>query len=199
MNMKTQNKLTAKDLINVGVYTAIYFVVQFILGMTGFIPIMMIVMPPVLAFVGSIILMLYFSKVKRFGMVTISGILIALIVFLTGRPWQCVAICLLCGLAADLILKSGQYHKVFTLPIACGFMNLWQCAMALPMFFGFRKAFMASMVVSYGQEYVDTLSRLTPDWMFFVLTAIIFIFGILGGLFGRTLLKKHFVKAGMVK
>lgn len=38
--METQsNKLTGKDLINVGIYSAIYFVIVFLIAMLGMVPI----------------------------------------------------------------------------------------------------------------------------------------------------------------
>ena len=38
-------KINAKDLINVGIFTAIYFVVFFACGMLGYIPIFMVALP----------------------------------------------------------------------------------------------------------------------------------------------------------
>ena len=50
----------------------------------------------------------------------------------------------------------------------------------------------------FGQEYIDALTKLFPVWMFPVHILLCFAFGILGGLLGRKLLKKHFAKAGIV-
>ena len=36
----TSNKLTGKDLINVGIYSAIYFVIVFIIAMLGMVPVL---------------------------------------------------------------------------------------------------------------------------------------------------------------
>ena len=39
--MKSQsNKLTGKDLINVGIYSAIYFVIVFLIAMLGVVPVL---------------------------------------------------------------------------------------------------------------------------------------------------------------
>ncbi len=195
--MKSTEKLNARDLINVGLYTALYFVIQFMLAMTGFIPIMMVVMVPVNSFIGGIVWMLYFSKVKKFGMATLSGILIGILIFLMGRPLMSLIICALVGLIADLVMKRDEYRSKSSRTIAAGVLSLWSAGMSLPMFFGYRENYMASLVAGYGQEYVDTLSKLMPDWMFFVLIVAIFIFGVLGARFGGKLLKKHFERAGI--
>ena len=196
--MKNTEKLNTRDLINVGIYTALYFAIQFILAMTGFIPVMMVIMTPVNAFIGGIILMLYFSKVKKFGMATLSGILIGIIVFLAGRPVPSFIICAAAGLLADLAMKLGEYKTISSRVIASGCLSLWSAGMSLPMFFSYRDSYMQSLVAGYGQEYVDTLSRLMPNWSYFILVIVIFVFGCLGGRFGAKLLRKHFEKAGIV-
>lgn len=60
-----------------------------------------------------------------------------------------------------------------------------------------RDTFFASLVSSYGQEYVDTLMSYTPSWTYPVLFVVTFIGGILGALLGKAVLKKHFEKAGI--
>lgn len=60
-----------------------------------------------------------------------------------------------------------------------------------------RDTFFASLVSSYGQEYVDTLMSYTPDWTYPLLFVVTFIGGILGALLGKAVLKKHFEKAGV--
>ena len=81
------NKLGAKDLINVGIFTAIYFVIFFACGMLGYIPIFMAALPLLIAVVGGIPFMLYLTKVNKFGMVTITGIIVSLLMFATGHGW----------------------------------------------------------------------------------------------------------------
>ena len=79
------NKLNAKDLINVGIYTAIYLVVFFMIGMLNAIP----VLYPLTYFIAPVVtgipFMLFLTKVEKFGMVTImlySGILWATPIYL---------------------------------------------------------------------------------------------------------------------
>ncbi|BBD22819.1 bacterial integral membrane domain protein [Streptococcus constellatus subsp. constellatus SK53] len=37
--MEKQNKLEAKDLINIGIFTVVYFMIEFAVSMLGYIPI----------------------------------------------------------------------------------------------------------------------------------------------------------------
>ena len=61
------NKLNAKDLINVGIYTAIYLVVFFVIGMLNAIP----VLYPLTYFIAPVVtgipFMLFLTKVDKFG------------------------------------------------------------------------------------------------------------------------------------
>ena len=70
------NKLQGKDLINIGIFTAIYFIVIFAAASIGFIPIFIPLISVIVPLVGGIPMMLFFSKIKKFGMLTICGVLI---------------------------------------------------------------------------------------------------------------------------
>lgn len=190
-------KLNTKDLINVGIFTALYFVIVFVVAFVGYIPIMMVVMPALCALIGGIPFMLFLTRTKKFGMVTIMGILLGLLTFLLGRPWLSILCGVAAGLAADLYLKSGEYRSIKRAPLGCGLFSLWIVGMALPLFFGYRDAYLESMRPGYGDAYVEALSGLTPSWMFYVMVATIFLGGLLGGMLGTKILRKHFVKAGM--
>lgn len=78
------NKLKGKDLINIGIYAAIYCVLMTCIAMLGYIPIML----PMLAVIGTIILgvpmMLFYTKVKKFGMITIMGTIVGIYLCVTG-------------------------------------------------------------------------------------------------------------------
>lgn len=192
------NKLTVKDLINIGVFTALYIVIFFISSFIGYIPILMVLLPAINAFVVGIPFMLFLSKVHTFGMVTIMSLILGLFELLLGRPWPVLLLAVLVGIITDFILKSGSYKSVKLSIIGSGVFSIWMMGMALPMFFGYREPYFESIRSGYGDTFADTLYSITPDWMFFVLIALSIIGGLLGGLLGAKVLKKHFKKAGMV-
>ena len=68
--------LSAKDLINVGIYTAIYLVIFFVVGMMNAIPILYPAIYLVIPIVTGIPFMLFLTKTEKFGMVTIMSIII---------------------------------------------------------------------------------------------------------------------------
>jgi len=195
--MEENSKLSVKDLINIGVFTALYFVVFFVVSFVGYVPILLVLLPAICPIVAGIPYMLFLTRAKKFGMVTIMALILGLLELVMGRPWPVVLIAIAAGLCADLVLKASKYKSVKSCILSSGVFSLWMIGMALPLFFGYRDNYLAGLVSGYGQAYVDTLASLTPDWAFFALIALCFIGGILGGLLGSAVLKKHFKKAGM--
>ena len=83
--METKNKrLQAKDLINVGIFTAIYFVIFFAGMMLGYIPIFIPLLGLVCPILCGIPFILYLTKVKKFGMVTLTGVILGLLNLIMG-------------------------------------------------------------------------------------------------------------------
>ena len=82
--------LSAKDLINVGIYTAIYLVIFFMVGMMNAIPILYPAIYLVIPIVTGIPFMLFLTKTEKFGMVTIMSIIIG--VFLVSDGLHLVSI-----------------------------------------------------------------------------------------------------------
>ena len=182
------NKLQAKDLINVGIFTAIYFVIFFAGMMLGYIPIFI----PLLG----LPFMLYLTKVKKFGMVSLTGIILGLLNLIMGSGVLVLIFGIIFGVLGDVLLRAGKYQSWKCTLLANGVFSLWIMGYVSRMFLT-RTEFFASLVSSYGQEYVDTLMSYTPNWMFPVLFVVTFIGGILGAFLGKAVLKKHFEKAGI--
>ena len=61
-----KKKLNAKDFINIGIFTVIYFVMFFITGMLGYIPIFAVIIPMVLGILGGIPLWVRWSASSAF-------------------------------------------------------------------------------------------------------------------------------------
>ena len=75
------NKLQAKDLINLGLFTVLYFVIGCCVAIpVGFVPIFLPILGALWSLITGIPFMLFLTRVKKFGMVTIMGILSGLLV-----------------------------------------------------------------------------------------------------------------------
>lgn len=190
------NKLQGKDFINVGIFTAIYFIVIFAAASIGFIPIFIPLISVMVPLVGGIPMMLFFSKIKKFGMLTISSVLIGILMLVTGMGYWCVLTGLLFGLAADFLLKSCEYKNSKREVLAHGVFSMWVIGAFIPIVVT-REAYYQNLLPGYGKEYADTLMSYMPDWILPVLLAAAFVSGLVGGLLGRRIFKKHFERAGI--
>ena len=178
------NKLQGKDLINIGIFTAIYFIVIFAAASIGFIPIFPLV--------GGIPMMLFFSKIKKFGMLTICGVLLGIIMLLTGMGYWCIPTGLIFGLIADFMLKACDYKNAKREVLTHGVFSMWVIGAFIPIVVT-RDAYYQSLLPGYGKEYAYM-----PDWILPILLAASFVSGIVGGLIGQKIFRKHFERAGIV-
>lgn len=191
------NKLKAKDLINVGIYTAIYIAIFFVVGMLNAIPVMYPILYFLIPFITGIPFMLFLTKVNKWGMVTIMSVICGIFWFLMGYTWTAIAGYVVFGVIADMVLKAGKY-KSYKLDLI-GYW-LFSCGMIgcqAPMWV-MADTYMESVRQSMGEQYAEQLAFYMPSWMAIVGIGIIFIGSLLGAVLGRKMLKKHFERAGIV-
>lgn len=191
------NKLQPKDLINVGVFTALYFVIMFASGMLGFIPILFLFLPLYMPVISAIPFMLFLTKVKKFGMVTIMSIILGFLMFVTGHTWVPIVSTTVCGVLADFIFKAGEYKSFKHIVLGYSVFSAWLMGAMLPLWI-MRDSYFVYIRESMGKEYADAIFAMTPNWVAFVMIGVIFIGAIIGVFLGRRILEKHFKRAGIV-
>lgn len=190
-------RLQGKDLINIGIYAAIYIVSMTAIAMLGYIPVLMPLLCVLVPLVGGIPMMLFLTKVGKPGMVFIFSLICGIYLAITGMGIVVPFVAAATGFLAELVLKSGGYRSSGKMILAYGIFSVFIIGNFIPMWTD--SSYFASMVGNgYTQEYADALQSFMPLWMFPVLTASCFVSGIIGGFFGRKVLKKHFAKAGIV-
>ena len=191
------NKLNAKDLINVGIFTVLYFVMFFASGMLGYIPVLALVFPLLLGILTGIPFILFVTKTKKFGMVTIMGLLIGILCFMTGHTWISIVSGLICGFLADLIFKSGGYKSWKKTIFGFCVFTEWCIGSMLPMWI-MRDAFLEQWKGAASDEYLNAIMVMTEHWMIPVMVALGIVGALIGAYIGRATLKKHFQRAGIV-
>ena len=191
------DKLNVKDLINVGLFTAIYFVAFFVTGMIGYIPVLMPALPFLAPVVGGIPFMLYLTRVRKFGMITITGVIVALLMLATGHGWPILVTGTVFPLLADLIFTSGGYASWRKVLLSYSVFSLWIFGAMLPMWI-MRDSYFAMVRNGYGDEYADTLMNVMSGGVMAVLPLLAIAGAITGAFIGRGTLKRHFKRAGIV-
>jgi len=193
--MEQNNRLNAKDLINVGIYTAICAVICCAVAMTGVIPIMMVLLVVFVPILTGIPYMMFLTKVKKFGMILILNVLMGALMWVTGMSYYALVVGSISGLIAEFIYRAGGYksRKLGILAYAVSGIYCW--ANYFGIFFNAEAYF--STRQNFGQEYIDAVTGMLPAWMCPVLLAVDFVCGLIGGWIGAKMLKKHFEKAGI--
>lgn len=195
--MEKSSKLNAQDLINVGVYTALYLVVYFVVGTLGAIPIVYPFLFVVWPIVTGIPFMLFLTKVKKPGMVFIMALILGLFWFLIGYTWLPVLSYIIFGLIAEIIFKVAEYKKFKLLTIGYWIFSCGSLGCQAPIWL-MADTYMSSVRDSMGDQYADQLAYYMPWWMGVAAFGIMLISAIIGALLGRKMLKKHFERAGIV-
>lgn len=193
--MENASKLKGKDLINIGIFAAIYFIIIFAVACLGFIPIFMPLLYVLVPFFGGIPFMLFLTKVRKFGMIWIFASLCGILSFVTGMNIIPIFLSIAVGLIADLLCKSSGYKSLKKSILSCGIFSLWIMGYCAPLYIN-PERYWANRS-SYGAEYIEAVMRFFPTWTIPVFIASCFVFGCLGALFGKVMLKKHFAKAGI--
>ena len=101
-------------------------------------------------------MMLYFSKIKKFGMLTISGLLEGILMLLTGMGYWCIPTGLIFGLIADFMLKRSEYKSAKMEILAHGVFSIWVFGAFIPIIMT-RDSYYEKLIPTFGQEYADTL------------------------------------------
>ena len=60
-----------------------------------------------------------------------------------------------------------------------------------------RESYMVMLTEGYGAEYAATLNTYMPMWIAPILLVACFVFGLVGGVIGKAICKKHFQRAGI--
>lgn len=191
-------KFSARDLLSVAIFGVIYFVVVYAIAMLGIIgPLAMLLTLPLAIVAAGIPYMLFLTRVKHAGMVTLFGLVVGAVYLVSGQPLISFLLTIVVSLVAEVVLWLGRYCSRWAAIWTYAVYSLWFIGPLLPLVIN-RQEYLASQGMSVmGPEYVaafDQLFSLTVVWIYNVSTLV---FGFLGGLLGSAILRKHFVRAGL--
>ncbi|GAB78968.1 energy-coupling factor transport system substrate-specific component [Austwickia chelonae] len=193
----TSRTLNGRDLINVGIFTAVYFVVMFGCGTLGF-------LSPLFSGVGfilgilanGVVIALYLSRVPKVGALTILGLIVGTLMVVTGHPWLGMIITPVLGLIGDLVARSGGHRDPRLNTLAYAVLSLWYLGPLLPLVYdsvGYRKYLVEAMNESYAEAWTTVFGPAAlPFW-----ALGFFVSGLAGGWFGHNVLKRQFRRAGV--
>ena len=186
-----------RNLINAGVFTALYFIALFGTGMLGiFHPAMMFAGWLLGIVVCAIICMLYIARTRAFGAYTVMGLVIGVLMVATGHAWITPLISTPLGLAADAVTRSGGYTRTAANALGFSIFSMWIIGPLLPIVWA-SDAYFADISRSMGQEYADGYRSLVTVPVIAGWAVVVAVISYGCALLGMRVLHKHFERAGV--
>ena len=156
-------KFTVKDLVNASLFSVLIVVFYWCAGMLGFIPVTMPAIPFICGFVAGPVFMLYSTKIDKFGMMLILGIIVSLVFALTGHGVYVIPGTVLLAFAGEWILKMGGYKSINHARWAYTVFVLFSAFNLLPMFIA-RETYAKRLVAGgYSQDFIDSMFAVLPQ------------------------------------
>lgn len=194
------NKMNGKDLITIGIFTALYFVFSFAVNILGGLhPLMWILSPVLAALLGGIPFMIMTVKVKKPFAVLLMGTIVGLLYYATGQfAYTVPFVFISSGLFAEILRYKIGYDSFLASCIGFAVFSFGMAGSPLPLWL-YKDSFIAQ-IESFGmrESYIESLRQLASLPMLIVMLVLTFIAGVIGAWIGKQLLKKHFIKAGVV-
>lgn len=196
----TKNRtLNGKDFINIGIFTAIYMVIMIAIACTvGLIPVGYILLPVILPILGGIPMMLYFTKIKKPGMILIFEILFGIVMLLMGVGGGLLIWGVVVGVIGEILYRAAHYQSANMAVIVYGVLSTCICGNYIH-WLSASQEWLDMQAATYGDTYVTTIDGfLTTTWGFPAMIVGAFVAGLIGGFIGKRVMKKHFEKSGLV-
>ena len=194
------NKLKVKDLVNIGIFSALYMAIAMVVMIpVGIAPILWLLWPGIAGLFGGVVFTLLLTKVPKMGASLLLALISGILFFATGEcTWVIIVTFAIAGLLAEVMRKVLGYKSFKGIALAGGFCAIGFIGSPLPMWL-FQESYMKSIEeMGMGAEYVEGLQSMISAGSFIGMLAVAFIGGLLGTLIGHKMLKKHFEKAGIV-
>ena len=193
-----KKSLTIKDLVTTGIFSAIFLVVTMIGGIFfAPNPVLTFYMPMGAALLCGPVYLLMIAKVQKRWSVTILGIIMGIIWFVTGMHWAFSLGYIGMGIIADLVAGAGDYRNKAVNLLSYILMSLGGVYTYVVFFIDPQG--WASTMLENGteQSYIDTMSASAPSWLLAVIIIGTLAIAAFSGWIGGKLMKKQFEKAGI--
>jgi energy-coupling factor transport system substrate-specific component len=202
-NTRKENRLTAKDLISIGVFVAIYLVTYTIVGVIagtigiGIGPIASTAIPSL--FTGTIY-MLMAVKIRKRGVFFIAGMAMALLMLASGNVFGIVG-SVIAAVVSECIASRNHYGKISDLIMAFVATNVIAFGgYCLPLYSAAQEYMSkAAERFNLSQEMIDAYTKYLNWCSFGIFIAVNIVTALIGALIGVKILNKHFRKAGLIK
>ena len=196
-----REKLNVTDFMTIGVFFVIITLVGTVVAFVGITPVTFVMISPIQGIVLGIPTMLFYSKVKKPGMLLIMAVISGAFSLLMALGPYHLIIGSLLALIAEGILWSGKYGSVRAAVLAYAVTALATTANYIPLFFATQRYIADSDIAGkYGEGMAKGMTAIGEHGLvlFAVIVGVTFVTALLGGLLGQKVINKHFKRAGIV-
>ena len=198
--MNYKKGLTVKDLVTVGIFSALFLVFALVGGIFfAPNPVLTFYMPVGSALLCGPIYLLMLAKVQKRGAAAILGALLCIVWFVTGMHWAMALGYLLMGIPADFVAGAGGYRSRKINSLSYVLLSLGGTASYLVFFAnpdGWAKTMLGN---GTEQSYIDTMRASGTGWILAAMLAGTVIAAIVSALIGYRMLRKQFERAGIAQ
>ena len=190
--------LSVKDLVTTGIFTALVFVFILIGGMffaTN--PVLTFFMPAGSGLLAGPAFLLMIAKVQKRWSLSIMGVVIGILWFVTGMHWAFVLGYLLMAIVADFVAGAGKYRSKKLNSLAYILFSLGSTGTYI-LFFVDPNGWAQTMLGNgTEQSYIDTMQATANTGILIAMFAAVLITSAISAFVGCKLIKKQFEKAGI--
>lgn len=190
--------LSVKDLVTTGIFTALLFVFTMVGGaFFATNPVLTFYMPAGSALLCGPIYLLMIAKVQKRWSLTILGVLIGIVWFITGMHWAFALGYMIMGIVADFVAGARQYRSKKVNILSYILFSLGGTGSYL-VFFADPEGWAQTMLGNGTEQgYIDTMQEAANTGMLIAMFAAVLVAAVISALAGNRMLKKQFEKAGI--
>lgn len=199
MQYPVRARLTARDLVSIGIYSVLIRLITMIVSIP-FTPFLAVTMPfisGVCAFFSAPVYLLMAYKVGKRGVMMLLCAVMGLSYVLMGYGFMLPYLFVAGAICEAVMWPVGAYRRFWRSVVGFSAYSLFYMAGGyLPIYFWGQDYFAQS---GFTQDVADIYNyfALTAGWVAVAATFTVAM-AILGCLFGRRLLRRHFVKSGLI-
>lgn len=200
--MKTNTKLAGKDYITCGIFSALCFVAMLIAAVMNISGYTALLYPAATGFLISILFVVLNTKVQKRGSVLIFSVIPCIYFFTSGVIEGLIGaagVLIFAGIAEAILWNNRDSIK--RVMLAAVIYNLNLAIVGLAENFINTEVYCANAIAHGVNERVveqmRTLYSIKPLWLAVIAVTALLVF--LGATLGKRIMKKHLIKAGIVK
>ena len=197
--VNSMNKgLTVKDLVTTGIFTALLFIFVLVGGVffaTN--PVLTFFMPAGGGLLAGPIYLLLIAKVHKRWSLSIMGVIMGIIWFVTGMHWAFALGYMSMAIVADFVAGAGQYKSKKLNSLSYILFSLGGTGSYIVFFVDPNGWAQTMLGNGTEQSYIDTMQATANTGILIAMFAAVIITSAISAFVGCKMLKKQFEKAGI--